>query len=84
MTAKKKYKDYESALERLEEITGLLEDGEATLEESINLYTEGLEIARFCTGQLDEAEKKIKLITEKEGVAVEADFESDEFDEEEA
>ena len=83
MTAKKKYKDYESALERLEEITGLLEDGEATLEESINLYTEGLDIARFCTGQLDEAEKKIKLITEKEGVAVEEDFESDEFDEEE-
>lgn len=83
MTAKKKYKDYESALERLEEITGLLEDGEATLEESIKLYTEGLDIAKFCTGQLDEAEKKIKLITEKEGVAVEEDFESDEYEEEE-
>ena len=83
MTAKKKYKDYESALERLEEITGLLEEGEATLEESITLYTEGLDIAKFCTGQLDEAEKKIKLITEKEGVAVEEDFESDEYEEEE-
>jgi len=84
MTAKKKYKDYESALERLEEITGRLEEGDATLEDSIKLYTEGLDIAKFCTTQLDEAEKKIKLITEKEGVAVEEDFESDDLEEEDA
>lgn len=78
MTAKKNYKDYESAIARLEEITGMLEEGEATLEESIKLYTEGLDIARFCSTQLEEAEKKIKIITEKNGVLVEDDFEADE------
>ncbi len=71
---KKQYKDYESALERLEEITRELESGEAKLEEAINLYTEGLEISRFCNEKLAEAEKKIKIITEKDGIAVEKTF----------
>ena len=76
MNAKKtKPKDFESALERLDEITDLLESGEAKLEESLSLYTEGLELARYCTCQLNEAEKKIKLITDKNGLLVETDFE---------
>ena len=77
MTAKKKYKDYESALERLEEITDLLESGEKDLEGSIDLYTEGLEIARFCDGKLKEAEEKIKIITEKNGALTEENFETE-------
>ena len=75
MTTKKKYKDYESALVRLEEITELLESGEHSLEDSIKLYTEGLEIAKFCDEKLGQAEKKIKIITEKNGNLVEEEFE---------
>ncbi|MEW6049577.1 MAG: exodeoxyribonuclease VII small subunit [Candidatus Zixiibacteriota bacterium] len=78
---KKKYKDYESAIQRLEEITGLLESGDTKLEEAIELYTEGLEIAQFCDRKLAEAEKKIKIITDKNGVPTEGDFESDEEEE---
>jgi exodeoxyribonuclease VII small subunit len=74
MTPKKQYKDYESAIARLEEITGLLESGDTRLEEAINLYTEGFEIAQYCDQKLAEAEKKIKIITEKNGVAVEEEF----------
>jgi exodeoxyribonuclease VII small subunit len=77
MPAKKKYKDFESALARLEEITELMESEEAALEQSIDLYTEGLEIAKFCNTKLTEAEKKIKLIAEKAGVTVEEDFETE-------
>ncbi len=77
MTAKKRYKDYESAMERLEEITEQLESGEPKLEEAIDLYTEGLQIAKFCDGKLSEAEAKIKLIAEKNGVAAEVDFEEE-------
>jgi exodeoxyribonuclease VII small subunit len=81
MNAKKtKPKDFESALERLDEITDLLESGEAKLEDSLSLYTEGLELARYCTSQLNEAEKKIKLITDKNGLPVETDFEVTEED----
>jgi len=46
------------------------------LEEAIRLYTEGLEIARFCNEKLTEADEKIKIIAEKNGL-----FEEEEFDE---
>lgn len=77
MTAKAKpqYKDFESALERLEEITDQLESGDSSLEESIELYTEGLKIAKFCNDTLTDAEKKIKLIVKDSEVAEEVDFE---------
>jgi exodeoxyribonuclease VII small subunit len=74
MTAKKKYTDYESAMNRLQEITESLESGDTKLEDAIDLYTEGLEIARFCELKLGEAEQKIKVILDKNGVLEEADF----------
>jgi exodeoxyribonuclease VII small subunit len=77
MAAPKKYKDYESAMERLEAITQQLESGEAKLEDAISLYTEGLEIARFCDGKLNEAEEKIKVITEKDGLVTETSFDQE-------
>jgi exodeoxyribonuclease VII small subunit len=80
MTTKKKYKDFEAALARLEELTELLESGEKSLEESISFYTEGLEIAKFCSDRLSEAEKKIKVIADRRGVLVEEDFEGGDED----
>lgn len=74
MKAKKAYKDFESAMARLHEVTAQLESGEVKLEEAIDLYTEGLEIARDCDLKLTEAEKKIKIIMEKNGRLVEEEF----------
>lgn len=74
MTSPSKYKDFETAINRLEEITNLLETGEVKLEEAIKLYTEGLEIAGFCDKKLSEAEKKVKIITEKNKTLVEEEF----------
>lgn len=74
MNAKKNYKDYESAMERLEEITGQLEAGEPKLEEAIGLYSEGLEIAKFCNARLSEADEKIKVIVENNGLFEEEEF----------
>ncbi len=81
MTARKKYKDFESAVGRLEAITEELESGEATLEESIELYSEGLAIAKECHDKLAAAENKIKVIARKNDIAVEEDFEVEEADE---
>ncbi len=78
MSAQKKPRDYESAIERLEEITDLLEAGETSLDESIKLYTEGIEIARFCGKKLTEAEAKIKIIREKNGLTGEEEFDPEE------
>ena len=63
MARQKVYKDFESAMSRLEEIVVLLEGGESTLEESIALYTEGVEIARICNDKLVEAEGQIARLT---------------------
>lgn len=78
MATAKKYKDYESAMERLEVITEQLEAGDPKLEEAIKLYTEGLEIAKFCTEKLDDAEAKIKLIAERNDRLEEVEFEEEE------
>ncbi len=74
MTPKKNFKDFESALARLDQITDRLESGEASLEESISLYTEGMEIAAYCTKTLSEAEKKITILKELNGRLEEAPF----------
>ena len=53
---------FEGAMARLEEIVRKLEGGEATLDESLKLYEEGISLVRTCSLKLDEAEKKIKLL----------------------
>ena len=80
MPPKKKFKDFETAAQRLEEITDLLESGEISLEDSIDLYAEGLDISRECLKKLDAVEKKIKIISQKNDKPVEVDFDNLELD----
>ena len=74
---KKQYKDFESALTRLEEITERLESGEIKLEESIELYSEGVEIAAYCSQKLSEAEKKVLILRERNQKLIEESFEEE-------
>ena len=74
MAAKKKL-DFEASMLRLEEIVGLLERGEAPLEQAMKLFEEGAKLLRECTAQLDRAEQKVTLLTAGEdGKAVESEF----------
>lgn len=57
---------YEKAVKRLEEIVKKLESGAAPLDESIALFSEGAELVKTCTAILDEAEQKVKILTESE------------------
>ncbi len=57
---------YEEAVKRLEEIVKKLEGGQTPLDESIALFSEGSELVKLCTSILDEAEQKVKVITESE------------------
>jgi len=63
MSKEKEYKDFESAVARLEEITTALEEGELTLEESIALYKEGITLAAVCDKKLREAEGQIAQLS---------------------
>jgi len=63
MADKEEYKDFESAMARLEEIVAALESGKLTLENSLALYSEGVAIADVCNKRLNEAEGKIAKLS---------------------
>ena len=56
---------FEKALKRLEAIVDQLEDGQIDLEKSLQLFEEGIGLARFCAGKLQEAEQKIELLSQE-------------------
>ena len=58
-------KTFESALKRLEEIVSDLEKGHLSLEDSLKIYEEGVELTEFCTKKLNETENKIKTLVKK-------------------
>lgn len=57
--AKNKENSFESSLERLQQISDILEKGEVSLEDSIKLYEEGINLAKICYTTLKEAELKV-------------------------
>lgn len=59
---KKKESSFENSLQRLQEISDILEKGEIGLEESIKLYEEGINLAKNCYSSLKEAELKVTEI----------------------
>jgi len=58
---------FEAAMGRLEAIVQRLEAGDVLLEESLNLFEEGIKLAKFCSGQLDAAEGKLQILLGFEG-----------------
>lgn len=58
---------FEEAMARLEAVVEELEKGEIPLEEAIQLYQEGILLARHCDLKLKQVEEKIQLLTEESG-----------------
>jgi exodeoxyribonuclease VII small subunit len=54
---------FENALKRLEAIVHRLESGEASLDESIELYAEGDKLRGQCEARLQAAQARIEKIT---------------------
>jgi len=61
---KKGPENFEAAVERLEEIVEGLEGGEASLEDAVGLYEEGVKLFRYCREQLDSAQKRVEELAE--------------------
>ncbi|MBA85872.1 exodeoxyribonuclease VII small subunit [Thalassobius sp. S69A] len=55
---------FEEAMAELTAVVDKLEGGEATLEESIELYTRGADLKKRCETKLREAEEKVAVITQ--------------------
>jgi exodeoxyribonuclease VII small subunit len=58
-----KVKDFESALKSLEEIVSQLEGGDLTLDRALELFEQGVKLSRFCSDKLEEAERKVEVLT---------------------
>ena len=56
---------FEQAIQRLENIVADMEGAELPLEDILKKYEEGTRLVRFCSQKLEEAEKKIELLTKK-------------------
>lgn len=74
-----KYEDvnFEEALGKLESIVRALETGTIPLDKSLESFENGIKLIRRCNFLLDDAERKVKILTRDEnGEVVEADFET--------
>lgn len=58
--------DFESAIKELSEIVAQLENGAATLDESIALFERGIFLSKECNKKLQSARQKILTLTEAE------------------
>ncbi|MFQ5646441.1 MAG: exodeoxyribonuclease VII small subunit [bacterium] len=59
----KKNLKFETALQRLEEIVDSLEQGTLSLDDSLKQFEEGVQLTRFCSQKLSEAEKKVETLS---------------------
>jgi exodeoxyribonuclease VII small subunit len=64
---------FEDALQRLEQIVDQLETGDLALEESLKVFEEGVALARRCGKYLEEAERRIELLTKDESGLLKAE-----------
>src|SRR5262245_15088382 len=58
---------FESSLASLEQIVAQLESGELPLERALELFEEGVGLARRCQSQLEEVERKVELLLRERG-----------------
>ena len=54
----------EEVFAQLDDLAEKLEDKETSLEDSFNLYKQGMELLKFCSDKLDTVEKKVLQMNE--------------------
>ncbi len=59
--------DFETALEELEALVEQMEQGEITLEESLQHFERGILLTRSCQQALKEAEQKVSILMMESG-----------------
>lgn len=75
---------FEKAMERLESIVQSLEGGDLSLDDSLKVFEEGMDLVQFCTRKLDEAERKVTiLMRDSSGKMIQQPFETEQKGEEE-
>ncbi len=58
---------FEQAIDKLEMVVQQLESGDVPIEKAIELFQQGMELAKVCGGKLDQIERKIEVLMEDGG-----------------
>ena len=61
----KKELNFEDALKKLEQNVMKMERGELSLDDNIKCFEEGTKLVKFCSEQLNKAEKKVEILLGK-------------------
>jgi len=69
--------NFEESMKKLEGIVAELENGSLNLDESVKKFEEGMKIAKQCNSILQDAEKKITILLEKDGELKEENFDAE-------
>ena len=62
--SEKKKENLEEMFKDLEELIGKMENEEITLEQTFDLYNNGMELLKKCNLSIDEVEKKVLVLYE--------------------
>ena len=74
MAKKSEEKTFEELMVELENITTKLEKEQISLDESVKLFEEGMNISKECNKKLEEAEKRITMLVETKDGFEETNF----------
>lgn len=53
---------FEQAMNRLEEIVKMLENNDISLDKSVELFQEGIQLSKYCSDKLTDVEEKVSKI----------------------
>jgi len=70
--------DFEQALASLEALVTAMEEGELSLEESLQAFEKGVKLTRECQSALDQAEQKVQVLINAEGDTESLDLDTEE------
>lgn len=65
MAEKKEKMNIEETFEKLEEVISIMEKPETGLEETFDLYKQGLDMIRKCNDSIESIEKQISVLEEE-------------------
>ena len=70
---------FEQALDKLENTVKKMEEGDVSLDKSMELFEEGVKLVKFCSVKLREVEKKVEILKKDvNGIAHKEPFELNE------
>ena len=69
--------DFEKSLDELEQLVAKMEEGNQSLDDSLKSYERGIALYRNCQTALEQAELRVKLLSDPQNPDDAEDFEPD-------